>query len=279
MTARASGSTRVEPTVAVAQLSHGQTRYLTAGSGAPVILLHGVDYTSGGDRWRSTIEALASEYRALAPDFLGWGYGDRLDREYSFAYLVDFVREFQDALGIERAHLVGHSMGGWIASLVAYESPHRVARLVLVASGGVATRPLPQMTAFAPPSPDDLERFFRATHRAEGAELARLVEDALKKAAVPGGLEGYRKILSHMTDPAHRQRYNTRRRLPHITAPTLIIWGRDDTVNALEMGEETHRRIPRSRLAVLDGCGHYPPTECPDQFNRLLLEFLREPVD
>src|SRR5919198_1539743 len=117
------------------ELTLGKTRYLAAGAGHPVILLHGVDYTGGGDRWLRTMDALSRRLRVLAPDFPGWGYSDRLDREYSFAYLVDFVREFQDTLGIERAHLVGHSMGGWIASLLAYESPHRFDKLVLVASG------------------------------------------------------------------------------------------------------------------------------------------------
>ena len=76
------------------------------------------------------------------------GARDRLDIEYSFAYIVDFVREFQDALGIERSNIVGHSMGGWLASLFAYESPNRVNKLVLVGSGGTRTRNDSSMTSF-----------------------------------------------------------------------------------------------------------------------------------
>ena len=107
------------------ELSHGRTRYFDCGEGAPTILLHGVGYSAGGTSW----------YRNIAPDFVGWGTGDRLEQGYSFAYLVDFVREFQDALGLASTHVVGHSMGGWIASLFAYESPNRVDRLALTASG------------------------------------------------------------------------------------------------------------------------------------------------
>jgi pimeloyl-ACP methyl ester carboxylesterase len=87
-------------------------------------------------------------------------------------------------------------------------------------------------------------------------------------------VEAFGKIMKHMTTPLTRTRYNTLRRLPYITAPTLIIWGRDDQVNALEMGEETHRLIPNSRFIVLDDTGHGVPTERPEEFNRLLLEFL-----
>jgi pimeloyl-ACP methyl ester carboxylesterase len=256
------------------ELSYGRCRFLAAGAGEPTLLLHGVDYTSGGDRWLRTLNALSRRLRVIAPDFPGWGFGDRLDREYSFGYLVDFVREFQDALGIDHSHIVGHSMGGWIASLFAYESPHRVDKLVLVASGGTSTRTLPQMTEFTPPSREDLERFFRTTHRTDDVETARLVDEALKKTEVPGALQSYRKILAHMNDPVNRRHYNTLRRLPFITAPTLIVWGANDTVNGMEMGQEIHRRIAGSQFVVLENCGHFVPTECPEEFNRLLLEFL-----
>ena len=75
-------------------------------------------------------------------DSLNWGSGDVFDQEFSFAYLVDHVREFMDVLGIEQANVVGHSMGGWILTLLCYESPNRVRKAVNVAGGGAATRPL-----------------------------------------------------------------------------------------------------------------------------------------
>src|SRR5579884_2996638 len=118
------------------QLSHGRTRYFEAGEGVPALLLHGVGFTAGGDSWFLNIDPLAQRgLRIIAPDFVGWGMGDRLPIGYSFAYLVDFIRELQDALGLEKSHIVGHSMGGWLATLFAYESPERVDKLVLVAAG------------------------------------------------------------------------------------------------------------------------------------------------
>ena len=256
------------------ELSHGKTRLLEAGTGDPVILLHGAGFTAGGESWLLNIEPLATRFRVLALDCLGWGLGDRLNIEYSFAYLVDHIREVQDALGIEKSHIVGHSMGGWLASLLAYESPNRVDKLVLVASGGTATRPLATMVHFKPPSREEIRTQFEGRYKGHPVDIDRLVEQNVRLTENAEFVEAFGKIMAHMTNPLTRTRYNTLRRLPHITAPTLIIWGRDDQVNALEMGEETHRLIPNSRLVVLDNCGHGVPTERPDEFNRLLLEFL-----
>ena len=256
------------------ELSHGRTRYLEAGTGEPTILLHGVGFTAGGDSWFLNIAPLAEKVRILALDFVGWGLGDRLDLEYSFAYLVDFVREFQDALGIEKSNMVGHSMGGWIASLFAYESPERVNKLVLVASGGTATRTLPSMTGFKPPARDDLRARLEKTVKAPGVDLDKLADEQAERANIPGAVEAYQKILNHMNNGLTRSRYNTLRRLPFIKAPTLVVWGRQDSTNALEMGENTAKLVPNAKLVVIDDCEHFIPTEKPDEFNKALLEFL-----
>ena len=81
---------------------------------------------------------LSQHLRVLAMDCLNWGTGDVFDQEFSFAYLVDHVREFMDVLGIEQANVVGHSMGGWILTLLCYESPNRVRKAVNVCGGGAA---------------------------------------------------------------------------------------------------------------------------------------------
>lgn len=255
-------------------LSHGRTRFLEAGTGAPVILLHGAGFTEGAESWLLTIEPLASRFRVLALDCLGWGLGDRLNTEYSFAYLVDHVREVQDALAISRAHIVGHSMGGWIASLLAYESPNRVDKLVLVASGGAATRPLATMVHFQPPTRGEIRAQLERRFQGKGIDLGSLEEQNVQKTQNAEWVEAFAKIMAHMTNPLTRTRYNTLRRLPLITAPTLIIWGRNDPVNPLEMGEQTHQLISNSKLLVFDDCGHGVPAERPAEFNKALLEFL-----
>jgi pimeloyl-ACP methyl ester carboxylesterase len=255
-------------------LSHGKTRYLEAGTGDPLILLHGAGFTSGAESWLLNIEPLATRFRVIALESLGWGLGDRLNQPYSFAYLVDHIREVQDALGIAQAHIVGHSMGGWLATLLAYESPNRVKKLVLVAAGGTATRPLAPMVHFKPPTPEEIRTQMERTFADTGVPIDPLVALHVQKTENAAWVEAFAKVMAHMTDPVTRLRYNTLRRLPYITAPTLILWGRDDQVNALEMGEETHRLIPGSKLIVLENCGHAIPTERTEEFNRAVLEFL-----
>ncbi|MBX5467995.1 MAG: alpha/beta hydrolase [Firmicutes bacterium] len=253
-------------------LSHGRTRYFESGDGPPVLLLHGAGITEGGDSWAWNWDAIGKVGRVIAPDFLGWGPGDRFDREYSFAYLTDFVRELQDALGISKSHVIGHSMGGWVAALFAYESPNRVEKLVLVANGGMAARTLPGLAHFRPPSLDDLETLWaRRLPQGRGDPRRLAIRDLAK--VTPQAVAAYEKILRHMNDPAHRERYLLFRRLPHIQAPTLILWGRQDSVNALELGEEEARLLPHARLVVLEG-GHGLPIEQPETFNRLVCDFL-----
>lgn len=260
-----------------AQMSHGKTRYWEAGSGTPTILLHGAGWNSGCENWALTIVPLAKHLRVLAMDCLNWGSGDILDQEFSFAYLVDHVREFMDVLGIDQANVVGHSMGGWILTLLSYESPNRVRRAVNVAGGGTAARPLQNMVEFKVPEPDQIRQHYARLVAASGGALQvdDLAAPYIAKRDVPGHAEGFAKVMRHMTNPLTRQRYNTLRRLPFITVPTLVVWGRDDPVNSLEeVGMPTANGIPGARLIVYGHTGHSVPWEQPERFSRDVLEFL-----
>ena len=256
------------------EMSHGKTRYIDAGEGYPTILLHGVGYTDGAHSWLLNIGPLSKKMRVLAVDALAWGKGDGfLQQEYSFAYLVDFLREFQDALGLEKTNLVGHSMGGWLASLFAYESPQRLNKLVLVASGGAMPRQLKSMVEFNPPTRDQLIETY-APKVNGGVDIEALADYQFALTQSPERLDAYRRVLSHMNNMETRSRYNTVRRFPHIAVPTLVVWGADDPVNALEMGQMTHDGIPGSQMVTFNNCGHWIPTEKPDEFNEALLNFL-----
>jgi pimeloyl-ACP methyl ester carboxylesterase len=259
------------------QMTQGKTRYWEAGSGTPTILLHGAGWNSGCENWALAMGPLSQHLRVLAMDCLNWGAGDVLDQEFSFAYLVDHVREFMDVLGIEQANVVGHSMGGWILSLLCYESPDRVRRAVNVAGGGAATRPLQNMVQFKVPEPDAIRQHYARLADASGGWLTadELAATFIRKRDLPGHPEAFAKVMRHMTDPTTRQRYNTLRRLPHIKVPTLVIWGRDDPVNSLEeVGIPTAQGIPRAKFLIYDNTGHAVPAEQPERFARDVLEFL-----
>jgi pimeloyl-ACP methyl ester carboxylesterase len=258
-----------------ATLSHGRTRYFEAGSGYPTLLLHGAAFDHGADNWLANLPSLASSLRVLAPDSLNWGPGDIFDAEFSFAYQVDHIRELMDALGIGRANLVGHSMGGWLATLLAYESRERVNKLVLVAAGGTATRPLANMVEWQPPSVEQVTQRVSARLAEQPPEVReQLVQQYVAKTQDAAQTAAFAKVMRHMTNPLTRQRYNTLRRLPFITAPTLILWGRNDQVNDISMGEALHAGIKGSKLVVLEDTGHGLPQERPAEFAKELLAFL-----
>ncbi|HLF77708.1 MAG TPA: alpha/beta hydrolase [Dehalococcoidia bacterium] len=256
-------------------LSHGRTRYFEAGSGYPTILLHGAGFENGADTWLTVMPGLARDLRVLAPDSLNWGPGDPFDAEFSFAYLVDHVREFMDALGIEKANIVGHSMGGWIATLFGYESPNRINKLVVVAAGGTATRPLATMVEWQPPEVEAMTA--RLAKRLANSPLPAdaIIAEYVETVRDPKKTEGFAKVMRHMTNPLTRQRYNTLRRLPFIKLPTLVVWGRNDQVNALEMGEQLNQGIAGSKLIVYDDTGHGVPHERPAEFTKDVLDFLK----
>jgi pimeloyl-ACP methyl ester carboxylesterase len=260
-----------------AAMSHGRTRYFEAGTGSDVILVHGAGFLSGGHSWLPVMPALAAHFHVFAVDCLGFGPGDHLEQPYSFAYLVDHLREFQDTLGIERSHVIGHSMGGWLALLLAYESPDRVDRLVDVAGGGSQTRALTSMVQWQPPTEDQI--------RAGLADLddldididdldLKLVEERIAAAADPVVVASFRGLMDHMTNPETRARYNTIRRMPRIAAPTLVLWGSNDQINAVEMAHTAHDLIPKSRLEVLDGVGHGVIRDAPGAFVTTIVDFL-----
>jgi len=255
------------------EMSHGKTRYIEAGSGYPTILIHGVGFAAGGHNFVLNIGPLSEKLRVLAVDCLGWGKGDVLQQEYSFSYLVDFIREFQDAMGLKKTNIVGHSMGGWLASLFAYESPERVNKLVLVGSGGAMPRQLKSMVEFQRPTREVLHDFLSTTVRDEEMDIEALTDYHVELAASDERLAAYRRVLAHMNNMETRSRYNTVRRFQHISVPTMVLWGRNDEVNALEMGEMTQRGIPNAKMVVLE-CGHFVPTEDPAGFNQALLDFL-----
>jgi pimeloyl-ACP methyl ester carboxylesterase len=255
-------------------LSHGKTRYWEAGSGYPTILIHGAGWMSGCETWVLNIGPLAEKLRVLAIDCLNWGPCDVFNQELSFAYLVDHVREFMDVLGIEKANFVGHSMGGWIVTLLAYESPERVNKLVNVDGGGTATRPLQNMVEFKVPTEAAIRDSFAHRFPAGTVDVEELASPYIKKTQLPEHGEAFGNVMRHMTNPMTRQRYNTLRRLSHIKVPTLVVWGRDDETNALEMGEQTAKGIPGARLVVYDNVGHMVPQQRADDFNRDVLAFL-----
>jgi pimeloyl-ACP methyl ester carboxylesterase len=259
-------------------LSHGKTRYFEAGTGYPLILVHGAGFLGGAEGWLHIMPTLAQKHHVYAIDCLNFGPSDVFDQEFSFAYLVDHVREFMDAMDIEKCNLAGHSMGGWIGTLFAYESPERLNKVVLSAAGGTATRPLQNMVEWKPPTTEQVTNQFQ--RRIEtlppdlGIEGQHLLDEALAAATNQEHTDAFAKVMRHMTNPMTRNRYNTMRRLAHIKTPALIIWGTADKTNDISMGHDLHAGIKGSQMVTLEGAGHGTPQERPEEWTKAVMDFL-----
>lgn len=227
------------------------------GSGIPLILLHGL---SGSARWWSrNIPAFAAEFRVLVPDLLGFGRTRVRGPIPPFPELSAVLTGWMDRLGLERANLVGHSMGGQIAVHLAARFPERVDRLVLVDPAGIP-RPL---------TPRNLMRFARETAPPSRWGDPRFIPVIMGDALIAGPASILRALY-------HMLRDDIRPLLPQISAPTLVVWGERDSLIPVAHARDFQGVIPGARLSVISGAAHNPMVDAPEAFNEAVLAFLRE---
>jgi pimeloyl-ACP methyl ester carboxylesterase len=245
--------------------------YLERAGGEPaVVCIHG--YCQSSAYWAPTLERLAAAgVRGLAPDLPGFGASARLPGPYTMEAFADGVAALLDARGLARVALVGGSMGGVVAQQFALRHPARLARLLLVATGGAMGDPAAGLA--------------RADQVAaapwDEAAVESVVRGFFRDPPLPERLAEYRRIAlmtSHaaaVESARSNARSRTLERLSEIRVPTLIIQGRHDRARTPEHGAAMRDRIPGARLEVLEGSGHTPQLEEPDAFHALALPFLR----
>ncbi len=243
--------------------------YVDAGSGSVVVLLHGLADDVGV--WESVMPALAAKHRVIALDQIGFGRSDKPLLGYRAGTFVDFLDGFLNELKIDRASLVGNSLGGWIAANFALAHPERIDRLVLCDAAGYAAVPKTMdpraLNALRLASREDIRYLGPLTFHNK-----RFYEDvdlAFKQRVTAG--DNY--TVNQLLDSMIRGEDALDGRLGAIHKPTLIVWGREDKLIPLNFAERFHKEITGSRLEVIDDCGHMPHVECADKFNHALLKF------
>ncbi len=255
-------------------LKHGVTRYIDVGTGDPLILLHISSIEGGADDCLATLDILSAKFRVLAPDLLGWPPSDTIDGIDAFPFLVDFLREFQDALEITRSHICGVSMGGWIAGLFAYESPDRCDRVVI--GGHPFTGALNQgMLNYSVDSvtPDEkVRQWIENVTRGRGVDTEALVGQKLVKIREPGFVESFSTLMRSMGNPANRARYALIHRLPKMRIPVLILIGERDAA-AMRLKDEVMAAAPTAELRVIPS-GHRMHLEDPELFAITVRDYL-----
>ena len=259
------------------------TRSLQAGprDGEPVVFLHG---TSGHLEAfsRNIIPHAEAGFRCHAIDMLGHGYTGKPDYPYEIPRYVQHLEDYLDAATDQPVHLVGESLGGWVAAVLAADKPERLASLQLVAPGGTKANPqvmdrIRNSTREAVNSDDDA--LVRQRLELLMADAKDVSDELVEVRAAIYHSEEFRKNLDNLLilqDMETRQRNLLREdTMRKITTRTLIVWGRDNPFGEIPEAETLNNAIEGSRLELFDHCGHWPQHEHPELYNPLSIEFLR----
>jgi pimeloyl-ACP methyl ester carboxylesterase len=259
-----------------------RTNVLTAGdSGDPVVLIHGSGPgVTAYANWRLVLPELARDFRVVAPDMAGFGFSDRpADAHYGLELWSGQVLGLLDALGLERAHLVGNSFGGAIALHVAARAPERVGRLVLMGSMGVRfpiSEGLERVWGYEPSLANmrGVLDVFAHSRQLVTDELAQVRYEASLR---PGVQESFAAMF-----PAPRQRWVDALALPEadlraLPHRTLLVHGREDRVIPLATSQRLATLLDNADLAVFAHCGHWSMIERRADFTRLVRDFLLAP--
>jgi abhydrolase domain-containing protein 6 len=246
----------------VIQVGDHRVVYSEGGRGEPVVLVHG--FGASADSWNHFAKPLTKRYRVIAPDLPGWGASTRLETaSYGYPAQVERLHQFLSQLELGRVHLVGHSMGGFLASACAERYPAEVMTLGLIAPHGMIE-----------PEPSDLARSVAQGDNwlvaSTFEEFDRLLNNIfVKRPYVPKSVLRYLAQHTIRNSAKSAQIFAEMQtnspllvdRLPHIEAPALIIWGDQDRVLHVSCADLFRQGIKNSEVMVIPGSGHMPLVE------------------
>ena len=248
--------------------------YRELGAGAPVILLHGLG--GDGSRWGPNIRPLATDFRVIVPDQIGFGQSDKPLANYHNGMLAEFLAGFMKAIDLTKASIVGSSMGAWVGIYFAVHYPRMIERLVLVDGGSYRSA----AAVMTPKDPhlrqiqngvtlEETREFFEIMYHNKDLLTDNVIQDALvtrlRSAYTIGKMqEASEKGLGSVSEEE----------AGNIKAPTLIVWGEYDRVVDPSTADKLHAAIPGSQKVIIDNAGHLPQLEQYSEFNRVVREFL-----
>ena len=267
---------------------HGhQLSYIDRGEGPAVLFIHGL--LGSNQNWAHLVHGLEGSHRVVIPDLFGHGASEKPMGDYSLGAHAATLRDLLDLLGIDRVTLVGHSLGGGIALQFCYLFPHRVERLVLVASGGLGRSVSPLLRAATLPGAEWVLPVIASTRVRSHLEAVGRAVAGWGWPGSPDVREAWRGFTSLSDADSRRAFLATTRavvdpggqtvsahdRLPAAAGiPTLIVWGTKDRMIPSWHAIRGHQALPGSRVELFEGAGHFPHLEEPERFARVLAEFI-----
>jgi pimeloyl-ACP methyl ester carboxylesterase len=263
------------------------TRSVEAGTGEAVVLLHGI--SGHAETWVRAVTGLAQDFRVYALDMLGHGFTAKPAVDYSVQLLAEHVLGFLDSVGVRRAHLVGQSLGGWVAAWLAVHRPERVASLISVTGAGLQlTEDGADLTArvgrqvgdatrraLDEPTRDKVRTRLEWLMHDPSAVTDELVETRLRVYTQPEFAAVAERIVEAFTARPRQEEMLTADRLRLISSPTLVLWTRQNPTMPWQVGEAASQLIPEASFYLMEDAGHWPQFEKPAEFLEVAGRFLR----
>jgi len=263
--------------------------YRRIGAGPPLVLIHGMINSSR--HWTRVADKLAADYTVIAPDLIGHGESSTPRGDYSLGAHAASIRDLLTAIGIERATIAGHSLGGGVAMQFFYQFPQRTERLILISSGGLGREVSPMLRGAALPGAG-IGLGLAANRlvigalglaswllKRAGSDLGRQTEAiarALKPLSPPGARRAFLETLRSVID-IRGQKVSATDRLHLLeSTPTLIVWGERDNTIPIAHGTSSHAAIPHSSFETLPRAAHFPNLEDPEGLAAVIAAFLAE---
>lgn len=256
------------------------TNYHDAGTGSPVLLLHGSGPgVSAWTNWKNVLPMLSDEFRVVAPDMAGFGYTERKPEiAYDIKLWVKHLIAILDGLGLEKVSLLGNSFGGSLALAAAARFPDRFNRLVLMGTPCDKFAMTPGLRAgwFYTPSYENMREAMSHFPYDPALISEELVEDRYQTSMISGAQEGLRNLLAKPAEEGDTILSGMPEAVvASIQHPTLVLHGREDRVIPVEMGLKLGRSMPNAEFHMFGKCGHWVQSECADAFLALTLRHLR----
>ena len=253
------------------KVGENKIRYLDGGgSDGNILLIHGL----GGfaERWSTVMPILSKKYRVIAPDLPGYGYSDKPSTDYTPEFFTKFIFDFLDILDIKKTMMVGTSLGGQLVAECAMSQSKMIEKIVLVCPAGVMKSSTPTLDAYSMaalyPTYDTVKTAYEMMTGSKNV-TTESIDGFIKRMTQPNAKMAFMStILALKNSPSITDR------LPNIRIPTMVIWGKNDTMIPVKYANDFVSSIKNCQLEIMENCGHTPHIEEPDRFSQIVLNFL-----
>lgn len=255
-----------------AMVNSHKIRYLEAGdSDKTVLLVHGLG--ASAERWKNTIPEFSKKFRVIVPDLLGFGYSDKPMIDYTPQFFAKTLYEFLKTISIGKTSLIGSSLGGQVVAEFTSRYPKKTDKIILVSPAGMMKRPTSALAAYISaalyPTQQNVQNAFEMMAIDNKKVPSEVIENFIDRMSLPNAKMSFISTIlglknsNVITDALSR-----------ITAPTLVIWGREDPVIPIKYADGFVKSIKNCKYIEMKGCGHTPYVEDPKRFAQITLDFL-----